>query len=61
MEKNLNKQLNEAFYWKKKLKIPGTLVVYKTTLDFKKNVTGRKEKIIMMSGKTKTLSWSVQI
>lgn len=23
---------------------------------FKKNVTGRKEKIIMMSGKTKTLS-----
>lgn len=59
--KKLNKQLNEAFYWRKKLKIPGTLVVYNTTLDLKKNVTGRKEKIIMMSGKTKTLSWSVQI
>lgn len=46
----------KRFIEEKKLKIPGTLVVYNTTLELKKNVTGRKEKIIMISGKTKTLS-----
>lgn len=46
----------KRFIEEKKLKIRGTLVVYNTTLDLKKNVTGCKEKIIMMSGKTKTLS-----
>lgn len=45
----------KRFIEEKKLKIRGTLVVYNTTLDLKK-VTGRKEKFIMISGKTKTLS-----
>lgn len=46
----------KRFIEEKKLKIPGTLVVYNTTLELKKNVTCRKEKIIMISGKIKTLS-----
>lgn len=59
--KKLNKQLNEAFYWRKKIENTRHFGCVQHNFRLKKKVTGRKEKFIMISGKTKTLSWSVHI